>query len=152
MSVKIHLQNASKHRQIPNIKFFKQWVAAALKDRSQKNELVIRIVDENESAELNQQYRHKADPTNVLAFPFETPAGVETALLGDIVICAPLVEKEAAAANKPMQAHWAHLVIHGVLHLLGYDHINDSDAMVMESLEIAILTALGFANPYEITH
>ena len=112
-------------------------------------ELSIRIVDEAESADLNHTYRHKSGPTNVLSFPCEVPDGVPLDLLGDLVICAPVVAREAQAQGKASEAHWAHMVIHGVLHLRGYDHIDTAEAERMEALEIDILSRLGYPNPYE---
>ncbi len=113
-------------------------------------ELTIRIVDEAESKQLNETWRQCPKPTNVLSFPFESPPGVELPLLGDIVICAPLVALEAAEQHKSLVAHWAHLVIHGTLHLLGYDHIDEAQAQIMEELEISLLHDLGYPNPYLI--
>jgi probable rRNA maturation factor len=98
---------------------------------------------------LNEYYRHKAGSTNVLSFPFEVPEGVLSHLLGDLVICAAVVEREAREQGKDLEAHWAHMVVHGMLHLQGYDHISETDAAVMEAEEIAILNSLGFPNPYE---
>ena len=114
-------------------------------------EISIRIVDEQESSLYNKQYRQKDKPTNVLSFPAEIPDYVENKLLGDLLICAPVVLQEAQDQNKKNEAHWAHLIIHGTLHLLGYDHIQETEAEKMESLEINILKELGFSNPYEIT-
>ncbi|MBD9354925.1 rRNA maturation RNase YbeY [Methylomonas albis] len=134
----------------PELEQFQQWVDAALAvfEDGADCELVIRLVDDVESAELNQQYRHKSGPTNILSFPFEAPDGIEMDLLGDLVICAPLIGLEAVQQNKLPEQHWAHITIHGVLHLLGYDHIEDQDAEQMEALEIEILSKLGVANPY----
>lgn len=113
-------------------------------------ELTIRIVDVAESQQLNHIYRHKSYPTNVLSFPFAAPVPeLQTMLLGDLVICAPVVVQEAVEQNKPILAHWAHMVVHGVLHLLDFDHQHDADASVMEALEINILADLGFADPYQ---
>lgn len=112
-------------------------------------ELTIRIVDREESRELNRQYRGKDAPTNVLSFPADLPAEVDANLLGDILMCAPLVAEEAREQGKAEQAHWAHLTIHGVLHLLGHDHQEVVDAELMEGIEIALLESLGIANPYE---
>ena len=132
---------------VPGPAAFEGWVAAA-GFPSESSELSIRIVDEAESQALNETYRQKSGPTNVLSFPCELPAGVPQTLLGDLVLCAPLVEREAAQQGKAVEAHWAHLVIHGLLHLRGFDHENEADAMVMESLEIEILARLGLPNPY----
>lgn len=112
-------------------------------------EVSLRFVDDETIRELNRDYRGKDKPTNVLSFPFEAPPGVPTTLLGDLVICAPVVAAEAAEQGKPLTAHWAHMVVHGVLHLLGYDHIDDADAEIMEGLEVEILAGLGVPNPYE---
>lgn len=124
------------------------WVDAALEDYDQDTEIVVRIVDEQESAELNEQYRHKSGPTNILSFPVDLPEGIELDLLGDLVICAPVVEKEALEQGKILEHHWAHIIVHGVLHLLGYDHIDDDEAELMENKEIAILNMLQINNPY----
>ncbi|EGW21888.1 rRNA maturation RNase YbeY [Methylobacter tundripaludum] len=124
------------------------WVDTALDDYGQDTEIVVRIVDEQESAELNEQYRHKSGPTNILSFPVDVPEGIELDLLGDLVICAPVVEKEALEQDKLLAHHWAHIIVHGVLHLLGYDHIDDDEAELMENKEIAILNKLHINNPY----
>ena len=112
-------------------------------------ELSIRITDNDEATDLNQTYRAKAGPTNVLSFPADVPTETDSGLLGDLVICAPLVQLEAAQQQKPEEAHWAHLVIHGVLHLLGHDHQIPAEAKQMEELEIDLLGHLGFPNPYD---
>jgi len=124
------------------------WVDTALDDYEQDTEIVVRIVDEQESAELNEQYRHKSGPTNILSFPVDLPEGIELDLLGDLVICAPVLEKEALEQDKLLAHHWAHIIVHGVLHLLGYDHIDDDEAELMENKEIAILNKLHINNPY----
>ncbi len=127
------------------------WVTAVLQAEHQTDsELTVRIVDEQESAELNEQYRHKAGPTNVLSFPFECPPGVELNLLGDLVICAPVVQREARQQQKKERAHWAHMVVHGTLHLLGYDHLQQDEAEDMENREIRIMEDLGYSNPYRL--
>jgi probable rRNA maturation factor len=139
---------------LPDAEQIEHWVAAALAAadyRAEQAELTVRIVSEAESAELNQAYRHKTGPTNVLSFPFESIPELPLPLLGDLVICAPVVAREAKEQGKPLQAHWAHMVVHGSLHLLGYDHIAEPEAEVMEALEIAILSDLGYDNPYEVT-
>jgi len=124
------------------------WVDTALDDYDHDTEIVVRIVGVEESAELNEQYRHKSGPTNILSFPVDLPEGIELDLLGDLVICAPVVEKEALKQDKPLAHHWAHIIVHGVLHLLGYDHIDDDEAELMENKEIAILNKLHINNPY----
>lgn len=124
------------------------WVDAALDGFNQDAEIVVRIVDEQESAELNEQYRHKQGPTNILSFPVDVPEGIELNLLGDLVVCAPVLEKEALEQHKALTDHWAHIIVHGVLHLLGYDHIDDDEAELMENKEITILNKLNIKNPY----
>ncbi|MDD5275775.1 MAG: rRNA maturation RNase YbeY [Methylovulum sp.] len=134
----------------PEQQQFQQWVDAALKGFNRDTEIVIRIVDEQESAQLNEQYRHKQGPTNILSFPFEMPSieGLELNLLGDLVVCAPVLEKEALEQNKTLADHWAHIIVHGILHLLGHDHIDETEAEIMENKEIAILHTLNITNPY----
>jgi probable rRNA maturation factor len=132
----------------PNHQQIQLWIDTALDDYDQDTEIVVRIVDEQESAELNEQYRHKSGPTNILSFPVELPEGIELDLLGDLVICAPVLEKEAREQNKLLAHHWAHIIVHGILHLLGYDHIDETEAEQMESKEIAILNKLNINNPY----
>ena len=147
MPLSLQLQIASTFIPLPKKKQFQQWAQLALPKTSEKQELTIRIVDEPESAQLNSTYRHKNYPTNVLSFPMDAP--VPTPLLGDLVICAPIVAKEALAQNKSLEAHFAHMTVHGVLHLLGYDHMTDDEAETMETLEIGILEQLGYGNPYQ---
>ena len=133
---------------LPTAQQIEQWATAAVQPQSDEVEMTVRIVDEAESHELNLNYRGKDRPTNVLSFPFECPDEVELPLLGDLVICRQVVEREAQEQEKPLMAHWAHMVVHGSLHLLGYDHIEDDEAEEMESLETQIMTGLGFADPY----
>ena len=133
---------------LPTTEQIEQWATAAVQPQSDEVEMTVRIVDEAESHELNLNYRGKDRPTNVLSFPFECPDEVELPLLGDLVICRQVVEREAQEQEKPLMAHWAHMVVHGSLHLLGYDHIEDDEAEEMESLETQIMTGLGFADPY----
>ena len=133
---------------LPTAEQIEQWATAAVQPQSDEVEMTVRIVDEAESHELNLNYRGKDRPTNVLSFPFECPDEVELPLLGDLVICRQVVEREAQEQDKPLMAHWAHMVVHGSLHLLGYDHIEDDEAEEMESLETHIMTELGFADPY----
>lgn len=166
---------------VPVQQDFEKWAGAALSKQNNDSELTIRIVSEEEISELNQTYRAKSGPTNVLSFPFEMPdfgfdvhgstnfagAGkrrsydeelgesqldefekMDIPLLGDLVICAAVVNREALEQKKPFDAHWAHMVIHGVLHLLGYDHIQKIEAEAMETLEITLLSELGYSTPY----
>ncbi len=127
------------------------WAAAAYLGDNDDIEMTVRIVDEVESAQLNESYRKKSGSTNVLSFPFEAPPEIDLPLLGDLVICASVVEREAKEQNKIPQAHWAHMVVHGCLHLQGYDHIEPQQAEQMEALELDIMLRLGFSNPYELT-
>ncbi len=133
---------------LPTAEQIEQWATAAVQPQSDEVEMTVRIVDEAESHELNLNYRGKDRPTNVLSFPFECPDEVELPLLGDLVICRQVVEREAQEQDKPLMAHWAHMVVHGSLHLLGYDHIKDDEAEEMESLETQIMIGLGFVDPY----
>ncbi|MGJ7474665.1 rRNA maturation RNase YbeY [Pseudomonas fulva] len=128
---------------------FRRWCELALQQRKADSEMTIRLVDEAEARELNHTYRHKDYATNVLSFPADVPDGLlDIPLLGDLVICVAVVEREAAEQGKSLAAHWAHLVIHGCLHLLGYDHIEDEEAEEMESLERELLAQLGHPDPY----
>ncbi|HOW76578.1 MAG TPA: rRNA maturation RNase YbeY [Candidatus Competibacteraceae bacterium] len=149
MTLELDLQIALDLPVLPNEADFRRWAEAALAGAgyAKDAELTLRIVNEAEITALNETYRCKQGPTNVLSFPFEAPPEVDSSLLGDIVICAPVVLREAVSQDKTPEAHWAHLVAHGVLHLLGYDH-DEAQAEVMESLEIRILTDLGYADPY----
>ncbi|MDD1783419.1 rRNA maturation RNase YbeY [Enterovibrio sp. ZSDZ35] len=145
----VDLQIATQNTDnLPSEAQLQSWFEQAVKSFREQAEVTIRIVDEFESQSLNRDYRGKDKPTNVLSFPFEAPPGVELDLLGDLVICRQVVENEAQEQNKDLFAHWAHMVVHGSLHLLGYDHIDDEEAEEMESLEISIMNALGFDNPY----
>lgn len=149
MSIEVEVQQIAASG--PSQQDISRWVAAVLQAEGRDDaELTVRIVDEQESAELNEQYRHKNGPTNVLSFPFECPPEVELNLLGDLVICAPVVQREAREQHKQEQAHWAHMVVHGTLHLLGYDHLHQDEAEAMESREISIMEVLGFDNPYRL--
>ena len=140
----ISTQYASTQTHLPTRTQFRQWAKAALRVDT---EVTIRIVDEPEGRELNKTYRGKDYATNVLTFPLTE----EPYLIGDIVICAPVVATEAIAQNKPLEAHYAHLTVHGILHLHGYDHEIEAQAALMESLETAIVSKLGYADPYLIT-
>ena len=150
-AVVVTVQNASKDSGVPKRAQLERWALRALAE-DVRGELTIRIVDERESAELNSRYRGKKGATNVLSFPAEVPAagGEELLPYGDVVICAAVVEREARAQGKPLAAHWAHMVVHGALHLQGYDHENVRDAGIMEARERAVLAELGFADPYSI--
>jgi probable rRNA maturation factor len=151
MNLDLDLQLASADiDNLPNAEDFSQWISPALPSNGTVYELTVRVVDEEESQSLNHQYRGKDKSTNVLSFPFEVPEGIELPLLGDLIICRQVVEKEATEQNKKLFHHWAHMVIHGTLHLRGFDHINEDDAQEMESLEISILEQLDIPNPYLI--
>lgn len=149
MSIELDLQLAVETEEgLPSVDDFQQWLDKTVPLFQPQAELTIRIVDIEESQQLNHDYRGKDKPTNVLSFPFEAPPGIELDLLGDLIICRQVVEKEAIEQDKPQQAHWAHMVVHGTLHLLGYDHIDDDEAEEMESLETEILQSMGFEDPY----
>lgn len=145
----LDLQDASSGFDIPAQSLLKLWMRAALEGQRRQAEISLRVVDEAEMTDLNGRYRGKAYPTNVLSFPADLPPEVKLPYLGDIVICAAVVEREALAQGKKPHDHWAHLLIHGTLHLLGHDHIEDAEAEAMESREIEILKTLAIANPYE---
>ncbi|MFG1175034.1 rRNA maturation RNase YbeY [Erwiniaceae bacterium CAU 1747] len=148
-TVILDLQLACESEQgLPTEADFRRWLEAVLPQFQPESEVTIRVVDEAESHELNHTYRGKDKPTNVLSFPFEAPPGIELPLLGDLIICRQVVEQEAQEQEKALEAHWAHMVIHGSLHLLGYDHIEDDEAEEMESLETEIMLALGYPDPY----
>jgi len=148
MAIILDLQLASTADNLPSEAHIQQWLEAAIVPFQDDAEVTVRIVDQAESQQLNFDYRSKDKPTNVLSFPFQCPPGIELPLLGDLVICAPVVAKEADEQHKSLQAHWAHMVVHGCLHLLGFDHINDDDAEQMEAEEVTILQQLGITNPY----
>ena len=148
MAITLDLQLAFDAPDLPTETQFQQWLDAAVLPFQAEAEVTIRIVGNAESQQLNFDYRGKDKPTNVLSFPFQCPPGIELPLLGDLVICAPVVAQEAQQQNKTLSAHWAHMVVHGCLHLLGFDHINDDDAEQMEAEEVTILQQLGFTNPY----
>lgn len=156
MDIHVDVQNASSSASLPDDEDIHRWIATTLKDSVCTNEtsakhsyeVSVRIVDAAEITELNHHYRQKNAPTNVLSFPAAFPEGVDVPLLGDIVICAQVVAEEAAQQHKSLQAHWAHMLVHGTLHLLGYDHIEASDADIMETLETKILTEMDYPSPY----
>jgi len=134
---------------LPQDETFHLWVKTVLADQ-ENVELTIRLCNEDEISSLNETYRQKAGSTNVLSFPAELPEELNLPLLGDIIICAIVVEKEAKEQKKSLEAHWAHMVVHGVLHLLGYDHVEEDEAEIMEEKEINILSKLGYKNPYSV--
>ncbi|MDN3629808.1 rRNA maturation RNase YbeY [Vibrio lentus] len=149
MSIELDLQIAVENEQgLPTEQDIQLWLDKTIPQFQESAELTVRIVDTEESHQLNHDYRGKDKPTNVLSFPFEAPPGMELDLLGDLIICRQVVEKEAEEQNKPLLAHWAHMVVHGSLHLLGYDHIEDDEAEEMESLETEIMQTMGFEDPY----
>ncbi|MCF6287762.1 MAG: rRNA maturation RNase YbeY [Proteobacteria bacterium] len=133
----------------PTIQQFELWVNTVIKSHGSFFQVSIEIVDEATSKELNKTYRNKNKPTNILSFPLELPDFVTEDLIGDLAICASIVVQEATQQNKDIIHHWAHLTIHGTLHLLNYDHINDGDATIMENIEIKLLAQLGIGNPYD---
>lgn len=153
MKVHVDLQHATQDVcGLPSPSELECWVAQALTAANvdQPNvEITVRVVEPEESQHLNHTYRGQDKPTNVLAFPFTSPQEVNLPLLGDLVICAEIVRTQADEQGKTLQAHWAHLIVHGTLHLLGYDHISDTQAEEMESLECKILTDLGYPDPYQ---
>ncbi len=152
MPVTIDLQNDDAIEGLPSLKQLEHWVVASLQQPQDNLEQTIRIVGFGESRELNHRFRGKDRPTNVLAFPADTDY-LDYECFGDLVICAPVVAEEAAAQGKSELAHWAHLVVHGMLHLQGFEHQGDAETAQMEALEIKILDSLGYANPYnEIDH
>ncbi|WP_428772103.1 rRNA maturation RNase YbeY [Vibrio sp.] len=149
MSIELDLQLAVEDSiGLPDESDFQHWLTQAVTAFQPQAEVTIRIVDQAESQQLNHDYRGKDKPTNVLSFPFEAPEGIELDLLGDLVICRQVVEQEAREQGKPLLAHWAHMVVHGSLHLLGYDHIEDDEAEEMEALETQIMQQMGFDDPY----
>ncbi|MBI2992784.1 MAG: rRNA maturation RNase YbeY [Gammaproteobacteria bacterium] len=145
--VTVDIQYACRRSGLPDAQRIRKWARTALGRGRPHGELTVRIVNEKESAELNRHWRHRSGATNVLSFPAKA-TGVVPEPLGDIVICAPVVRREAREQGKAPEAHWAHMVIHGTLHLLGFDHEKAKDARTMESFEIRLLEKLGFANPY----
>jgi probable rRNA maturation factor len=148
MSIEVEVQIATSFKPVPGQEAFTQWAGAALQGHG-SSIVTVRLVDREESRALNDRFRGIDKATNVLSFPAELPSEIGIPLLGDLVICAPLVEAEALEQGKAPRDHWAHLTVHGVLHLLGYDHEEESAAREMEAIEVRILQLLGIANPYE---
>ena len=149
MNLTVHIDCVSKVANVPDEAVIMQWTQAAMEGYARdKVEVGVRIVDEKEIAELNKRFRKTSEPTNVLSFPFEDPPGIKTGLLGDVVICAPVVCHEARAQGRHEAAHLAHILVHGIMHLRGYDHQTRAQADVMEHMEIRVLERLGFPDPY----
>ncbi|MGB0833176.1 MAG: rRNA maturation RNase YbeY [Psychrobium sp.] len=146
--IDLDLQVACDEANLPSEEHFITWLTAALKESKPDAEVTIRLVEEDESQALNFEYRGKDKPTNVLSFEFDAPPMVELNLLGDLVICKSIIEKEAVEQEKALFDHWAHMVVHGSLHLLGMDHIEPDQALEMESLEKKILATLAIDDPY----
>ncbi len=140
----IYFQTVTEATGIPAEKQMQIWLNPILNEFKLFIEITVRIVDEEESAQLNSSYRNKLGPTNVLAFDYDIPDHYQHGLMGDIVICAPIIAKEAKNRHIPIDFHWAHILIHGALHLLGYDHLDDETANIMEKKEQDILESLGF--------
>ena len=150
MNLHVDIQSATGEA-VPAEKDIRNWISATCRNRSDLDsvEISVRLVDSDEMAKLNSTYRGKPGPTNVLSFPASLPAELKVPLLGDIVICAPVVIAEATRQGKSAHDHWAHMAVHGTLHLLGYDHIEEQDAVIMEALESAILKDLDISCPYQ---
>ncbi|MGD2129966.1 MAG: rRNA maturation RNase YbeY [Lysobacterales bacterium] len=148
MTIEVEVQVATSFEPIPDQEAFARWAGAALQGHDSAI-VTVRLVDREESRRLNDRFRGIDRPTNVLSFPAGLPAEIGIPLLGDLVICAPLVEAEALDQGKSPTDHWAHLTVHGVLHLLGYDHTEASAARKMEAIEVRVLETLGIANPYD---
>lgn len=149
MTLTVDIQSATADP-VPDEDDIRRWIAAALAagGHAGDTEVSLRLVDNAEMIALNQRFRDKPQPTNVLSFPADLPPALQLPLLGDIVICAPVIAAEAAAQGKAASAHWAHMLVHGTLHLLGHDHMDAHEAKQMESIETRILAELGFPCPY----
>ena len=153
MTFQIDIESNSQSQQLPAMTDIELWISAALHAQNLSEAVVsVYIVDDAESQALNLQYRNKDKPTNVLSFPADLPEEVDIPLLGDLVVCAPVIEREATEQGKTLAAHWAHMLVHGSLHLLGFDHTDDDEADEMEALETSILIQLGFPAPYTETY
>jgi probable rRNA maturation factor len=147
--LRIEVQRISEGPGVPDERQIRDWIGAALRGRAGRRELTVRLVDEDESARLNREFRGKEGATNVLSFPLEMPPEAGIPYLGDLVLCVPVVRREAADQGKSLNAHYAHMLVHGSLHLLGYDHRSRQQAREMEAVEVGIMKELGFPNPYE---
>ncbi|GAB1264733.1 rRNA maturation RNase YbeY [Aurantivibrio infirmus] len=150
MNIVVDTQIASEDDDAPDPATVTHWVSQVIQHLAISGdiEVSVRIVDQEEGQRLNSQYRQKDYATNVLSFPIEKNDDIPFRHLGDIVACHPVIKRESAEQNKTLGQHWAHMIIHGSLHLLGYDHINDDEAEIMEAIEIKILSELGYGNPY----
>jgi probable rRNA maturation factor len=133
---------------LPAASTLRAYAEAALAGRREDGELSVRIVDTDEGRALNRDYRDKDYATNVLSFPAELPPGVPLPILGDLVLCAPVIAREAEEQGKPLKHHYAHMLVHGVLHLLGHDHMDEAEAEAMEAIEREVLAGLGIPDPY----
>ena len=152
MKLHVDIQTACS-QPVPAEEDIRRWIAAALDGRTTQEEVEVsvRLVDSEEMAQLNETYRGKTGATNVLSFPASLPEELAIPLLGDIVICAPVVRAEAARQGKTEKAHWAHMAVHGTLHLLGFDHVEEEEAAIMEALESTILSELNYSCPYDVS-
>jgi len=148
MTLEVEVQLAVDDTDVPSSDRIGHWAQAAWRSPMQDAEVVVRITDEAESRRLNHEYRGRDRATNVLSFPYEPVPELDLLHVGDLVICAPVVRREAAEQGKAVEAHWAHMVVHGMLHLQGYDHVGDDETGAMEALETGILTGLGYPAPY----
>lgn len=148
MSLRLEFQKVADYPSVPEERQIQDWLDVCFQG-DETLSVLVRVVDNEESQQLNRDYRGKDKPTNVLSFPFEVPEGVPCDHLGDLVVCAPVVETEAVEQGKTVADHWAHMLVHGVLHLNGYDHIEDDEAEEMEALEVQLLSKLGIADPYQ---
>lgn len=148
---RVIIQQAAKDALAPTPQTLRKWAKKVLQEKVPAAELTIRIVDVTEMQALNQRFRKKSGPTNVLSFPFSLPSDIPIAepILGDVVLCAKIINEEAHMQQKTLKSHWAHMMVHGICHLLGYDHEEERAALQMETLEIKLLQLLGFGNPYE---
>lgn len=152
MNYQIDIESNSQSQQVPSTEKIEYWITSALESQQlTAAEVSVYIVDEAESQELNSQYRNKDKPTNVLSFPADLHEEIDIPLLGDLVICAPIVERETQEQGKTLDAHWAHMLVHGTLHLLGFDHIDDAEAEIMEAIETKLITAMNYPDPYTET-
>ena len=149
--IKVDIQHATTSPEIPENQQIRKWVKTTLSAVNKKNrELTVRIIDEEECSDLNEQWRKRTGPTNVLSFPAGNVEQFTPGFIGDIILCAPVINREAVEQKKQRDSHWAHMIVHGTLHLLGYDHLKAEEAEKMELLEIRILESMGIKNPYQL--